>query len=1097
MLPIIRDEHPFDSYKFQDSNDFVIVNFYAKGAIEQKDFEVLTDVDSLEVSTPAGEKWSFQLYEHVYSDRTEMKIDMNETRTQTTLEVRLYKQQIHTVWPQLYSLQTVPITPQQNDLNNDPSDRQINSNTEQQEEPIELSLKNIKIEFVETNFGTVVLSILVKQVSKLQIRFTETNFTAIFQTDDEEFLQRHSIPAKRLIKLFVRVKERIKPGECFSRNTAASIEVKLIKENQNGSRWNQLGPNEYSDAQQIAGSTLLSLADSNDLTSIRKVTQNTSADAFEANLHANRLREIHNSRPLSHIKDNISRPTMSILLPPSIGYTGIYNPANSCFMNAAVQCLSNTRELRDYFLHSYHSLEINQVNPLGMKGAMAEEFGKIIQELWCGKYSYIIANQLRDYAAKRHQEFVGNGQHDAQELLTILLDAIHEDLNRVISKPLVPPIEDENRPDEIIADEYWRGYLSRNDSIIVQLFTGQFKSKTKCPQCHKESVTFDPFTSISVPLPKYVSVDTIVIFQNIEKPPTKYRVVMSSDGSIGELKRRVSSKCGLPIPKMLAYKMQNNHSIEFLKDTDQVPTNNYSWNSFDITCITETLTSAECNDEKIISLTFYQRIFKAPDYISSCGYCQAPPKPDSSPIFCNHCYRVAYCDEDCLKFNEYEHQGFCEFRTSDNYETVGLPFIVSLPESKLTCKNVFEQININAKRSVEVHIEHSKSIRRSSLYNNGFSDNDDDDDDDDDDRFSDIENTDWVTIKSILSTSDSWSIVRIGDYFVKKNKNKKSSKQKLHTKENIADDTSTNNNNEQEPMVTSHDNVSNTEDFDMLDDICTPQPLYRIMPHTTNDMKNDFQSIIEPGDDAEKILRSHTSFSIDWFTENNRESAFRVTSSMHRSGISGLVDDESVSSAFSKDQDVTLQQCLQLFIEPEVLGPDDKWYCPHCKEHIQAEKKMSVWRLPPILIIHLKRFKYSHCSSLGYMSSSREKIDTTIKFPIRDLNMAPYCSSISADNQQHEALARFRYDLYGVINHCGSAWFGHYTSNARLLAFNDSAKTDIGWRLFNDQSVSSFANDKDLVRSDAYVLFYRHRNLPVQFTLQEQLQRALSESFTT
>ncbi|CAF3858722.1 unnamed protein product [Rotaria magnacalcarata] len=1046
MLPIIRDEHPFDSYKFQDSNDFVIVNFYAKGAIEQKDFEVLTDVDSLEVSTPAGEKWSFQLYEHVYSDRTEMKIDMNETRTQTTLEVRLYKQQIHTVWPQLYSLQTVPITPQQNDLNNDPSDRQINSNTEQQEEPIELSLKNIKIEFMETNFGTVVLSIHVKQVSKLQIRFTETNFTAIFQTDDEEFLQRHSIPAKRLIKLFVRVKERIKPDECFSRNTAASIEVKLIKENQNGSRWNQLGPNEYSDAQQIAGSTLLSLADSNDLTSIRKVTQNTSADAFEANLHANRLREIHNSRPLSHIKDNISRPTMSILLPPSIGYTGIYNPANSCFMNAAVQCLSNTRELRDYFLHSYHSLEINQVNPLGMKGAMAEEFGKIIQELWCGKYSYIIANQLRDYAAKRHQEFVGNGQHDAQELLTILLDAIHEDLNRVISKPLVPPIEDENRPDEIIADEYWRGYLSRNDSIIVQLFTGQFKSKTKCPQCHKESVTFDPFTSISVPLPKYVSVDTIVIFQNIEKPPTKYRVVMSSDGSIGELKRRVSSKCGLPIPKvMLAYKMQNNHSIEFLKDTDQVPTNNYSWNSFDITCITETLTSAECNDEKIISLTFYQRIFKAPDYISSCGYCQAPPKPDSSPIFCNHCYRVAYCDE----------------------------------------------------RSVEVHIEHSKSIRRSSLYNNGFSDNDDDDDDDDD-RFSDIENTDWVTIKSILSTSDSWSIVRIGDYFVKKNKNKKSSKQKLHTKENIADDTSTNNNNnEQEPMVTSHDNVSNTEDFDMLDDICTPQPLYRIMPHTTNDMKNDFQSIIEPGDDAEKILRSHTSFSIDWFTENNRESAFRVTSSMHRSGISGLVDDESVSSAFSKDQDVTLQQCLQLFIEPEVLGPDDKWYCPHCKEHIQAEKKMSVWRLPPILIIHLKRFKYSHCSSLGYMSSSREKIDTTIKFPIRDLNMAPYCSSISADNQQHEALARFRYDLYGVINHCGSAWFGHYTSNARLLAFNDSAKTDIGWRLFNDQSVSSFANDKDLVRSDAYVLFYRHRNLPVQFTLQEQLQRALSESFTT
>jgi ubiquitin carboxyl-terminal hydrolase 4/11/15 len=70
-----------------------------------------------------------------------------------------------------------------------------------------------------------------------------------------------------------------------------------------------------------------------------------------------------------------------------------------------------------------------------------------------------------------------------------------------------------------------------------------------------------------------------------------------------------------------------------------------------------------------------------------------------------------------------------------------------------------------------------------------------------------------------------------------------------------------------------------------------------------------------------------------------------------------------------------------MFIEPEVLGPDDKWYCPHCKEHIQAEKKMSIWRLPPILIIHLKRFKYNHSSSFGYMSSSREKIDSTVKFP--------------------------------------------------------------------------------------------------------------------
>ena len=49
---------------------------------------------------------------------------------------------------------------------------------------------------------------------------------------------------------------------------------------------------------------------------------------------------------------------------------------------------------------------------------------------------------------------------------------------------------------QVIADEYWRGYLNRNDSVIVQMFTGQFKSKTKCPQCHK--VNFKQVISPSI-----------------------------------------------------------------------------------------------------------------------------------------------------------------------------------------------------------------------------------------------------------------------------------------------------------------------------------------------------------------------------------------------------------------------------------------------------------------------------------------------------------------------------------------------------------------------------------------------------------------------
>jgi ubiquitin C-terminal hydrolase len=101
-----------------------------------------------------------------------------------------------------------------------------------------------------------------------------------------------------------------------------------------------------------------------------------------------------------------------------MGYTGIKNPANTCFMNATIQCLSNTRELRDYFLRKltfsfcllltrsstccpclyiehYYLSELNRNNPLGMKGAMAEHLGLTIKQLWTGHYKFIDADRLR------------------------------------------------------------------------------------------------------------------------------------------------------------------------------------------------------------------------------------------------------------------------------------------------------------------------------------------------------------------------------------------------------------------------------------------------------------------------------------------------------------------------------------------------------------------------------------------------------------------------------------------------------------------------------------------------------------------------------
>lgn len=82
-------------------------------------------------------------------------------------------------------------------------------------------------------------------------------------------------------------------------------------------------------------------------------------------------------------------------------------------------------------------------------------------------------------------------QHDSQELLAFLLDGLHEDLNRVLKKPFVERLEwkDGGGKKEFweLAKGSWEGYKKRNDSVIVDLFQGQYRSTLVCPECEKVS----------------------------------------------------------------------------------------------------------------------------------------------------------------------------------------------------------------------------------------------------------------------------------------------------------------------------------------------------------------------------------------------------------------------------------------------------------------------------------------------------------------------------------------------------------------------------------------------------------------------------------
>lgn len=88
-----------------------------------------------------------------------------------------------------------------------------------------------------------------------------------------------------------------------------------------------------------------------------------------------------------------------------------------------------------------------------------------------------------------------------KELLEWLLDALHEDLNRVTEKPYSELKDSDGRADSVVAAEAWQQHHARNQSIVIDLFYGQLKSKVSCLGCGRDSVRFDPFSLLSLPLP--------------------------------------------------------------------------------------------------------------------------------------------------------------------------------------------------------------------------------------------------------------------------------------------------------------------------------------------------------------------------------------------------------------------------------------------------------------------------------------------------------------------------------------------------------------------------------------------------------------------
>ncbi|XP_065058789.1 ubiquitin carboxyl-terminal hydrolase 15-like [Rhopilema esculentum] len=302
------------------------------------------------------------------------------------------------------------------------------------------------------------------------------------------------------------------------------------------------------------------------------------------------------------------------------GLCGLSNLGNTCFMNSALQCLSNTAPLAKYFIAGNYKNELNPQNPLGMRGEIAIAYAELMLQIWSGHHSFVSPRNFKVAVGRFAPQFSGYQQQDSHELLAFLLDGLHEDLNRVKKKPYVEIPDHDGRPDDELAHEAWANHQLRNCSIIVDLFHGLFKSTVVCPMCSKISVTFDPFCYLSLPLPVVKERSLSIVFVPLEstKRPVLMKVVVPKAGTVSDLTVVVAKMTGVEASKLVIAEVYSHRFHKFFERRDAL---SHITEKDHIYAFEVPMSKDDTRDSELVVLPVYLRLERSSSlpYSTYCG----------------------------------------------------------------------------------------------------------------------------------------------------------------------------------------------------------------------------------------------------------------------------------------------------------------------------------------------------------------------------------------------------------------------------------------------------------------------------------------------
>ena len=166
------------------------------------------------------------------------------------------------------------------------------------------------------------------------------------------------------------------------------------------------------------------------------------------------------------------------------GLISLIDLGNTSFMNSTLQCLSHCEILTVYFLSNLYKNEINSNKKFGSGGEISNCYYDFLYKAWIEDKSVNQSLNFRSIFVNFVKQLTFS-QQDSCEMLKFMLDSLHEDLNRNKNKMYFDLKEqNENENDEIASKRFWNCHLKKDNSIIIDLFYGQFKNKIICSYCN-------------------------------------------------------------------------------------------------------------------------------------------------------------------------------------------------------------------------------------------------------------------------------------------------------------------------------------------------------------------------------------------------------------------------------------------------------------------------------------------------------------------------------------------------------------------------------------------------------------------------------------